>query len=210
MKRYVFAAALALLACALPLATASAATMRYLDIPAMTLASDLVVRGHVLDSSVFVDEAYGRISTRWSIAVETGYKGGGEGIVSFVQWGGELDGIVEYIPGDARFELGEEVIVFLRQGEDNALHLTALSQSKITVVSDTPGNTVANAIPVADAVMQPLQVVAPGETGVRDLRGAAFYHETGDGSAEIISIPFEMQSISAIEAAIRLAAQEAR
>lgn len=210
MKRFVFAAAIALLASALPLAAGSAATMRYADIPALTMASDVVVRGTVVDSSVFVDEAWGRVSTRWTIAVTTGYKGNADGVVSFVQWGGALDGTVDYVPGDARFELGEEVIVFLRVGEDNALHLTALSQAKISVLSDQPGNTVSSAIPVADAVMQPLQVIAPGAAGVRDLRDVAFYHETGDGQADVISIPFEMQSITAIEAAIRLAAQEER
>jgi hypothetical protein len=195
------AAVLALLSALNPVA-ANATTMRYADIPTLTMHSDVVVRGQIVDQQVFLDPASGRISTRWTVSVESALKGGRTGLVSFVQWGGTLDGMVDYIPGDARFELREHVIVFLRTGDTGELNLTAMGQSRIEVLDP---NLPSTGLPVTEAVMGPLQMVT-GPVGVRDLRDISFYQQVDD-AADITHIDFEMLSIESIESIILEAAE---
>lgn len=202
MRSFFPAAAVLALFSAMNPVEANATTMRYADIPTLTLHSDVVVRGQIVDQQVFTDPATGRISTRWTIAVEAALKGERSGMVSFVQWGGTLDGMIDYIPGDARFQLGESVIVFLRTGETGDLHLTAMGQSRIEVLDNQQP---ATELPVSDAVMRPLQMVV-GPVGVRDLRDISFYQQVND-AADIVHIDFEMLTIESIETIILEAAE---
>lgn len=52
------------------------------------------------------------------------------------QWGGTLEGLTHYLPGDAVFTEGEQAVVFLadREPENGVLFLTAMAQSKLDVV----------------------------------------------------------------------------
>ena len=104
LRPVVFAAVASLLWLAAP--SAQAATMRYADVSALTQHSDVVVRGRIVDADVYLDESNGHITTRWTLAVEESLKGDVTGTVSFTQWGGQLNGVIERIPGDATFSRG--------------------------------------------------------------------------------------------------------
>ncbi len=106
--------------------------MHYLDVEALTEISDVVVRGVVVDSRVFVGN-HDRITTEWTVRVEETLAGEAHDEVRFRQWAGELDGVVEHVPGDARVRLGEHAVFFLVGDTPDGLFLAALGQSKFAI-----------------------------------------------------------------------------
>jgi hypothetical protein len=130
------------LACALLLAvsapsTASAAVMTYMGLDDLVEDSDLVVRGEVEDRRTFEDDERGEVFTRTTIEISKTYLGDDRGKVTVEQFGGTLDGTTHRIPGDAEFEVGEDVIVFLAENRGSGsspYYLVGLAQSKFDVV----------------------------------------------------------------------------
>lgn len=130
---------LALLAAALCAVTASATTVMYVPIRQSVQMSDLVLVGHVLNTKA-VYNAEGEIVTEVSLLVEEPLKGWarpGE-IFTFHAWGGSLDGTVVETVGEARYNLGEKVLVQL-ENIDGELHTLGLSFGKWNVVRDDTG-----------------------------------------------------------------------
>lgn len=206
LRPVVFAAVASLLLLAAP--ASQAATMRYADISALTQHSDVVVRGRIVDADVYLDESNGHITTRWTLAVEESLKGGVTGTVSFTQWGGQLDGVIERIPGDAAFTMNEHAVVFLRVGEEGGLFLTALAQSKFAIIDQDSEGIVG--VPASSLRLHPL-TMWPGESLlVRDMRGVEIYDDSIEGSPEVTEMTLEFQSLEMLETEVRAAAEESR
>lgn len=173
---------------------ADAATMRYLDIEALTDASDAIVRGRVVDARVYRG-SYDRITTEWTVRVAYGWKNAPETELRVRQWAGELDGVVERIPGDARIAIGDEIVVFARGNEQDGFTFTALAQSVYQVQDAAP--LLPPSLEPGDLVPGPLgwdQLAGEGARAGRDLRGVVLYDENEaravlrEGSAEVLPL----------------------
>lgn len=144
-------------------ATASATVARYLEIGEHVESSDLVIRaktGAALPSFVGAD---GRPRTEVPFTVLQVYKGAVQpgATVKVRQIRGEADGAFVSVPGDAIFQEGEEVVLFLVTDPDGTAFLTAMGQSKFNVRPGPDGSFVD-----------------------RDLGGIAFY--VGGAGAKIV------------------------
>jgi hypothetical protein len=189
--------------------TADGATMVYVDVEQLTEWSDVVVFGRVSRDAVYVGTE-GRITTRWSVDVETTLVGTHHETVRFIQWAGELDGHVEHVSGDATLDEGGRYVLFLRGDDPQDLTLTALSLSVYTVEAGPPPPQPADPIlhgtlgryePSSPGVAAVQGRVEPGELQVdivvpsglrvvRDLEGVGFVTDEGivEGRTERLSL----------------------
>lgn len=131
--------------------------------------SDAVVVATVTHQAVSRHAEWGRAVTASTIAVEQVLLGQAPEVLTIQQLGGELDGELLYIPGDARLAVGHRVVLFLKN-DGGDWFLTAMEQSKYDVV------------PTID-----------GETLERELSGGLFVHDaTGhlvEFHGDVISAP---------------------
>ena len=97
--------------------------------------ADSVVRARVVDRESRLCDEGRQVYTYTTLEVLSSMKGPGRDTVVVRQLGGEVDGIGSLVGGDARFEVGEEVVVFLRDNPDGKpfLHMIGLSQGKFRV-----------------------------------------------------------------------------
>ncbi|MFB6374836.1 MAG: hypothetical protein ABEN55_17330, partial [Bradymonadaceae bacterium] len=125
--------------------SASATVMEYTSPAELVDLSDVVVRADVVDRQSFVDRDQGRIVTHTTLSVREHYAGQVGAEVTLEQWGGTVGERTSTVPGGADFEVGEEVLVFLRRdaSRPDVLFLTALAQSKYTVERHADSATVA-------------------------------------------------------------------
>lgn len=117
-------------------ALAGATIVKQLSVADMTRRADVIVQGTVVRQSAAWDEAHARIYTITEIQVAEALKGGAApgAIVAVRQLGGVADGIVQSIPGNARFAAAEEVLVFLDRDETLPWHyVIGMAQGKYTV-----------------------------------------------------------------------------
>lgn len=168
---------------------AHATTMLYASVEDMTDASDVIVFGTISDSRTFEGEL-GRITTEWTVEVEYTWKGEGADVMRFSQWGGQIGERVEYIPGDGRVAIGDDVVLFLRHGDDGGLYLTAMGQSVFVVtdehfVAPPTGNDMVRAPaggPARGVPLDGLVVGAPGDVfdrvAERAMEGVGLYDES--------------------------------
>jgi hypothetical protein len=98
------------------------------DRPQLVELSDLVVRATVLDATSRWNEDRTQIITLTRLAVTQYLKGGGPTELVVRQFGGEVDGLVSRVSGDARLEAGADVVLCLRRGA-GVVYLTAMAQS---------------------------------------------------------------------------------
>ena len=119
---------------------ASATVMVYADLARLVEISDVVVQGQVVGQRTYHAEGDGTLVTDTTVRVERRFMGEVGQTVTFQQWGGELKEKAAWVPGDARFEPDEEVIVFLRRGPDHqpGLYLSAMGLSKYRVLGSGP------------------------------------------------------------------------
>ncbi len=134
--------AIAMLGLGLFVSSASATVMKHADLETLIEISDFIVHGRVVERDTYFDEKQQRVVTDTTISVERDFAGKLEEKVTIQQWGGEHDGQFHSIPGDARFESGEEVIVFLHKGDDGVIALSALGQAKYSVETTDDGKLV--------------------------------------------------------------------
>ena len=130
-------ASLVLVASALMVATpAFGSYVLELDVGELTKRSDRVVRAHVVERESRWDEARERIHTYTTLELADSLKGEGEPTIVVRQLGGEVDGTGSFVGGDAHFEVGEEVVVFLRRNPagESYFHVIGLAQGKFRVV----------------------------------------------------------------------------
>ena len=170
-------------------ATASATVARYLELEEHVALSDLVIRARVganVDTFVGAD---GKPRTETPFTVQQVLKGEvREGAVVRVRQlrGPTADGGFLAVPGDAVFEAGEDVVLFLVTDPDGTAFLTAMGQSKY-VVRAGPGGAMVD----------------------RDLGGLAFY--VGGADARIVpGFADAPVSLPLFSDAVRQAASAAR
>jgi hypothetical protein len=131
---------LGLLALLLASAVAQATTVLYVPIKKSIQLSDYVLVGSITRLEPAYD-AEGQIVTRVHLLVEESLKGdirNGEEFV-FTAWGGSIDGMTTETVGEARYNLGDRVMVQLEsiQGE---YHTLGLSFGKWNVVREGDGS----------------------------------------------------------------------
>lgn len=128
---------LVVLVVALWTTTAAATVMLYADLARLVELSDVIVQGRIVDQNTFHDEQADEVATITTVAVDKTYFGDVGKTVQFRQWGGEYGGKIAAIPGDARFDPYEEVVLFLADGKGEFAgmrYLVSLGQSKYRIV----------------------------------------------------------------------------
>jgi hypothetical protein len=136
MRRAIVLTARAVALCASAL---SATTVLYVPIDRSIELSEAVLVGHVLR----MESAYnanGEIVTRIDLLIEESLKGNARSgdIVTFEAWGGSLDGVNVETVGEARYRLGQKVLVQL-ESVNGELHTLGLSFGKWDVTKDAKG-----------------------------------------------------------------------
>lgn len=122
-----------------PLAqTASATTALYLSEVEHAAASDAVVLATIGAQRTDRDPNSGRLFTHSVVHVDKAVFGDAPAAFEVHQMGGRMGDEVQYIPGDARLQTGERVLLFVRKVDDQ-WYLTALEQSKYSVVPSLDG-----------------------------------------------------------------------
>jgi hypothetical protein len=123
-------------------ADAGATIVKRLGVADMARRADVVVMGRVLRQTATWNPERTRIYTLTELSVSEALKGtaaAGE-TVTIRQLGGTLDGLVQTVPGNARFGVGEEVVVFLDRDETQPLHyVIGMAQGKFTVSQTATG-----------------------------------------------------------------------
>lgn len=136
------ALALTLALAALCAVSASATTVLYVPMNKSVDLSDVILLGHVLRMEPTYN-AEGEIVTRIDLLVEEGLKGNAEagGIFSFFARGGSLDGVHVETVGEARYNLGEKVLVQL-ESIDGEYYTLGLAFGKWSVAQERDGRQV--------------------------------------------------------------------
>lgn len=119
-------------------APAEATVAIQLDRAQLVEMSDLVVRATVSDVRSTWSEDRARIVSLTRLRVNQYLKGGGESELVLRQFGGEVDGLVSRISGEAYLTPGQEVVLCLRRGA-GVVYLTAMAQSAWYVAAQAPG-----------------------------------------------------------------------
>ena len=111
---------------------ANATIMLHVPIKQLLTESESIVYGKVISKQSFINKENSNINTTIQIEVIRWLKGSGEKQINIIKYGGKLDSKMSFIPGDAKFEADEEVVVIIHKihGE---LFLTSLAQSKFKV-----------------------------------------------------------------------------
>lgn len=109
---------------------AQAAVVKPLDLPTLTARAQIVALGRVTASEARWRE--GRIVTTVAFAPSQTLKGPAQEALQVEILGGEVEGIAQKVSGMPQFEVGEEVVLFLRP--KGAVHqVVGLAQGKFTV-----------------------------------------------------------------------------
>ncbi len=96
-----------------PVIAARAAVLVHMPLDDLIRNAELVVRGKVLSSQPFQHGDDGHIYTRHVVEVSEYLKGKGEGRVTVVTMGGEMEEVGQLVPGEARLVVGEEAVLCL-------------------------------------------------------------------------------------------------
>lgn len=113
-------------------------TLIAMDVPALTRASELVVRGTVVRVEPRWTEDKRRIITDSEILVSEVLKGNLTGkTVVVMQPGGVLGDVGQMVHGTAKFSLGDEVVVFLEKRGERAF-VVGLAQGRFLVDRSGP------------------------------------------------------------------------
>lgn len=117
---------------------AAAATVRRLDLAELVRQADLIVLATVQATA---PARHGnRILTRATLVIETTLKGTPPDPLVVEVPGGVIGGIGQKVPGAARFEVGEQVIVFLGASDSPGHHaVIGMAQGKLRVVPGLDG-----------------------------------------------------------------------
>lgn len=117
---------------------AFATTLIAMDVPALTRASDVIVRGTVVRVESRWNQDKSRIITDNEILVSEVLKGNQTGqTVVAMQPGGVVGEIGQAVHGVATFALGDEVVVFLEKRGDRAF-VVGLAQGRFVVDRSGP------------------------------------------------------------------------
>ncbi len=105
------------------------------SIEQMTQASEVVIRGRVLRTEAQWDEAHRSIWTYAEVKVEEALKGTAPMIILVRSPGGEVGDIGQLVAGAPRFEVGEDVVLFLFRPPDDSrsFGIHTLSAGKVAL-----------------------------------------------------------------------------
>ncbi len=147
------------------------------SIEEMTRASTLVVRGRIGQQQATWDETHSRIETFTEVQVTELLKGSAKQALMVRQPGGTVGRIGQSVAGAAKFEGGEEVILFLQPAADDpAVYLPlGMSAGKVLVSRASPG----------------------GPRALRRLSGLAFYDPTGKAPGPVR--PVDVEDLGSVE-----------
>ena len=115
---------------------AHATVSRTASLEELTRWSVLVLRGRVTSLEGRMHEH--RVATEVTFEITDTLRGAANNRIQFLVHGGEVGVERVDVPGEARFVVGEEAIVFLMRGH-GVLWLTALAQGKWTIARDQAG-----------------------------------------------------------------------
>jgi hypothetical protein len=132
---------LAVVAALLAPAAALATLARWMELPELLSASEVVVRARVLSQREVTVAQGEKPRTDTTLEVLQRYKGTAGDRIVVRQIAGHVGDAFTAVAGDARFTKGEEVVVFLYASRETpGIHfLTALAQSKFTVERGAQG-----------------------------------------------------------------------
>lgn len=116
---------------------AHATTAVMVDRAQLVEMSDLMVRATVVGVSYRWNEDHSQILTLTRLSVTQYIKGTGPVELTLRQFGGDVDGLVSRIPGEAYLNAGQNVVLSLRRGAGTVVYLTAMSQS-VWYIDTTP------------------------------------------------------------------------
>jgi hypothetical protein len=125
---------------------AAATAMISADVDELTRRSDAVVRGTVQRAESRWSADGRRILTDVEISVAEALKGSPGKRVIVQQPGGVVGDIGQKVSGQASFQVGEEVVVFLGRHGDQRYQVTGMAQGKFRVERSSDG-TAAFAVP---------------------------------------------------------------
>jgi hypothetical protein len=114
--------------------TLFATTVEKMELPQLVSASDSIVQGRV--ESVESRYEANRIYSYISIAVDDPLKGQRRRTVMLRQLGGTIGSRRTWVAGMPQFNVGDEVILFLRDRRDGTFDVTGLNQGKYDIVND--------------------------------------------------------------------------
>lgn len=134
-RQKITGAALAL-ALSLGAVNAQATTALLLTRAQLVQRSDLVVRATVLSVESSWTEDKTAIVTSTRLKVSGTLKGRQASELVLRQLGGRVGEEALVIPGEARLEVGEEVVLFLKDGQGGVVGLTAMAQAAYHVRGD--------------------------------------------------------------------------
>lgn len=125
-----------LLCCGLVLSSiATATSIRKLNFSQLVDESELVVYGRVLDTHSYLMPSRGWVLTDTHIEVMNAVKGQVGSVVTVTELGGVVGDIGMAVPGTARFQRGEEAVVFLKN-VGGKWRTAGLIQGKFPVVNE--------------------------------------------------------------------------
>ena len=114
---------------------AFATVLQAMSVEEMSLSAEAIVRGVVTDVSAFKDPKTERIYTLNTVSVTERIKGQSPDSVVVRQIGGTYQGMTVQVPGTPRFEVGEQVVLFLTK--EGSLHfLRGMGQGGFSIVKD--------------------------------------------------------------------------
>ncbi len=128
---------------------ALATTIRKLDFSELVDESEVVVYGTVLDTRSYLMPSRGWVFTDTRIEVLHAIKGHVGSVVTVTELGGVFGDIEMVVPGTARFDPGEQVVVFLKN-VGGKWRTAGLIQGKFPVVDEGGEKIVITAVAMED------------------------------------------------------------
>lgn len=116
-----------------------ATTVVRLNLEQMVRGSQRIIIGRCLSRRTHWNRTRTLILTSTRFAVTEDLKGESRGFATVVMVGGTKDGITQEVSGVPKFEVGEEVLLFLTAGKSGRWRPLGLSQGKFRIVTDRQG-----------------------------------------------------------------------
>jgi len=170
---------LAVLPALLAAAPARASVMLRQGVPDLARSADLVARGTVKDTRSVLSADGRRVFTYVTLEVAESWKGAPPREVKIRVHGGTVDGIGQMVQGEARFDAGQDVVVFLKRigpsGAAPVFRVEGMAQGKLDVFVDPVRGEVAapdlRGLELTDSVERPAAAVAnPEPVALESLR----------------------------------------
>jgi hypothetical protein len=116
--------------------SAFATTIRKMELPELVKTSEAIVQGRIEQVYVRWDAQRKMAFTYVSITVDDPLKGERRRSVLIRQLGGRIGALNQIVAGAPRFNVGDQVIVFLKAGNDGTFQVVGLNQGKYEIVED--------------------------------------------------------------------------